>query len=693
MNSDSLQYPESARGDVVDDYHGHQVADPYRWLEDSDSEQTRTWIEAQNALTFGVLESIPSRAPIQARLKTLWDYAKYSPPVRKGERLFFTKNDGLQNQAVLHWQDGRDGESKVLLDPNTLSDDGTVSLQVSALSDDGSLLAYGLSTAGSDWIEFRVRDVLSGEDRSDHLKWVKFSSAAWTRDGAGFYYSRYAEPDPDAPAEEALYYQKLYYHRLGDEQSQDALVYERPDQKQWGFSGGVTHCGRYLVITVWEGTDPKNGVFVKDLESPGAEVVELLSDFDAAYHLVGNQGSVLWFRTDLEAPRGRLVAIDLESPGRDAWQELIPQHDDTLDSVALVGDRFLASYLHHASSKVRRHSLDGALEGELELPGIGTAAGFGGRREHSDTYFVFTSFTRPSTVYRYEVEANVAEVWRAPQVPFDPELYETRQVFVQSKDGTRVPLFLSHRKGLKPTGHPTYLYGYGGFNIPLTPVFSVSQLVWMELGGVFAVACLRGGGEYGEDWHQGGILGNKQNVFDDFAACAETLIEDGWTTPKTLAIGGGSNGGLLVGASLAQRPDLFAAALPAVGVMDMLRFHRFTIGWAWTSDYGCADEDEAQFKTLHAYSPLHSLVEGTSYPATLITTADHDDRVVPAHSFKFAAALQAAQGGPAPTLIRIEVKAGHGAGKPTSKVIEEAADRWAFLCDVLGVELPDSFGG
>ncbi len=693
MNSKRLQYPSSAQGDVVDDYHGQQVADPYRWLEDSDSEETRAWIKAQNALTFGVLESIPARAPIQERLETLWDYAKFSPPTRKGERLFFHKNDGLQDQAVLHWQEGHDGESKVLLDPNSLSEDGTVSLQVTSLSADGSLLAYGLSTAGSDWIEFRVRDVASGEDRTDHLRWVKFSGASWTKDGAGFYYSRYAEPDPDKPAEEALYYQKLYYHRLGDEQGSDELIYERPDQKQWGFSGSVTDDGRYLVITVWEGTDPKNAVFIKDLENPVAEVEELLNTFDAAYHFVGNEGSLLWFRTDLDAPRGRMIEVDLKTPDRDAWRELIPEHEDTLDSVALVGERFLASYLHHASSKVRRHRLDGALEGELELPGIGTAAGFGGRREHKDTYFVFTSFIRPSTVYRYQVAENVCSVWRAPDVPFDAELYETRQVFVQSKDGTRVPMFLSHRKGLEPTGHPTYLYGYGGFNIPLTPVFSVSQLVWMELGGIFAVACLRGGGEYGEEWHQGGILGNKQNVFDDFAACAEHLIEDRWTTRDTLAIGGGSNGGLLVGASITQRPELFAAALPSVGVMDMLRFHRFTIGWAWTSDYGCADEDEEQFKTLYAYSPLHSLREGTAYPATLITTGDHDDRVVPAHSFKFAAALQAAQSGPAPTLIRIEVKAGHGAGKPTTKVIEEAADRWAFLCHVLGVDLPDSFGG
>jgi prolyl oligopeptidase len=579
----------------------------------------------------------------------------------------------------------------VLIDPNGLSEDGTVSLQITSVSKDGRLVAYGLATAGSDWLEFRVRDVDTGEDRPDHLRWIKFSGASWTDDGAGFFYSRYAEPDPDAPAEEALYDQKLYYHRLGTEQDADELIYERPDHKEWGFSGDVSDDGRYLVITVWEGSDPKNGVFVKDLRE-GSEVVELLNDFDGAYHFVGNDETVLWFRTDVDAPKGRLIAIDLEQPARDQWRELIAEHADTLEQVAVVGERFLTSSLHHASSKVRVHSLDGAFERELSLPGIGTATGFPGRRDDPDTYFAYTSYTQPTTIYRYHVAEDRLEAFRAPDVPFDPADYETTQVFVESKDGTQIPLFLSHRKGLEPNGaQPTYLYGYGGFNIPLTPAFSVSQLVWMELGGVFAVACLRGGGEYGEEWHKAGTLSEKQNVFDDFAACAEHLIGS-WTCPERLAIGGGSNGGLLVGALMTQRPELFGAALPAVGVLDMLRFHKFTIGWAWKSDYGCA-EDPEQFEALFAYSPLHNLKAGTHYPATLITTGDHDDRVVPAHSFKFAAELQAAQGGPAPALIRIEVRAGHGAGKPTSKLIQEAADKWAFLCDRFNLELPDSFDG
>lgn len=678
-------YPPSPRQSHVDVYHGMEVADPYRWLEDSVSEATRQWIRAQNQVTFAYLESLPWRSPIRQRLTQLWNYERYGIPFRQGDRYFYFKNDGLQNQSVLYTLASLEAEPRVLLDPNTLSPDGTVALSGLAVSEDGAWLAYGLSTAGSDWVEWHVRDIDTGGDTGDELRWVKFSSVAWTHDHQGFFYSRYDEPDPGAPAEMVNYYQKLYYHRLGTPQSADQLVYERPDQKEWGFEGTVTEDGRYLVISVWRGTDPHNLVFYQDLSQADSPVIELISQFEANYSLVGNDGYRFWFRSDRNAPRGRLIAIHLHQPQPEDWREIIPEGQDTLQSVSLLNHQFVANYLQDAYTALRVYSLEGELVRSVALPSIGSAAGFEGKPQDRETFYSFTSFTTPSTIYHYDLVTGESTPYRQPQVAFNPEDYTTTQVFYPSRDGTAIPLFITHRRDLDLSRpHPTLLYGYGGFNVSLTPSFSVSNLVWMEMGGIYAVANLRGGGEYGEAWHQAGTRRQKQTVFDDFIAAAEWLVAEGYTQPQQLAIMGGSNGGLLVGACMTQRPDLFRAALPAVGVMDMLRFNQFTIGWAWESDYGSPQNPE-DFVALYAYSPLHNLRSETAYPATLITTADHDDRVVPAHSFKFAAALQAAHQGDAPVLIRIETEAGHGAGKPTSKLIEEAVDRWAFLVEQLSM--------
>ncbi len=684
---DRLPYPEARRSDQSDDYHGVKVADPYRWLEDPDSPETRAWIEEENKLTFSYLEQIPQRDWIRERLTKLWNYEKYGVPEQHGGRYFYTRNDGLQNQAVLYWAPSLDAEPRLLLDPNELSAEGTVALTGTAISEDGKLLAYGLASAGSDWQEWRVRDVESGKDRDDHLKWIKFSGASWTPDGEGFFYSRYDEPAPDAQLTGQNYYQKLYYHRLGAPQAEDKLIYDRPDEKEWGFSGHVTEDGRYLAISVWRGTERKNNLFSLDLKTPDAKVVELLTGFEARYEFLGNDGDKFWFRTDLDAPRNRIIAIHVTAPERDRWTEIVPEAKDVLESASVVGNRFFASYLTDAHSRIRMFDLKGEALGDVELPELGTATGFAGRREDRETFYAFTSFTAPTTIYRFDFDAGRSTIFRQPKVDFDPSRYETKQVFYTSNDGTRVPMFITARKDLKLDGrNPTYLYGYGGFEISMTPAFSVGRVVWLEMGGVYAMPNLRGGGEYGREWHEGGMKHNKQNVFDDFIAAAERLIKEGYCSPQTLAISGRSNGGLLVGACLTQRPDLFGAALPAVGVMDMLRFHKFTIGWAWVSDYGSSEQPE-EFQSLFAYSPLHNIKSGVKYPATMITTADHDDRVVPAHSFKFAAELQAAQAGPAPILIRIETSAGHGAGTPTSKAIEEAADSYAFLVKALGMKI------
>ena len=688
-----LNYPNTRKADQTDNYHGIEVADPYRWLEDPNSEETAAWVKAQNKVTFGYLNQLPGRDRLNARLTELWNYERYGLPFKQGDRnsdqpvrYFYSKNDGLQNQSVLYTLPSLDAEPTVLLDPNTLSEDGTVALSGIAISENAQYLAYGLSTAGSDWMEWKVRDIATGEDTDDHVQWVKFSGASWTHDHKGFFYSRYDEPKPDTQLEDVNRYQKLYYHTLGTPQSEDELIYERPDQPDWGFSGGVSEDGRYLIISVWLGTAPKNLLFYKDLQDPDSEVVELISEFEAQYSVIDNDGTTFWIQTDLDAPKGKVIAIDITNPDRDNWQTLIPEAEETLESVGVLNNQFVADYLKDAYTQIKIFDLTGDFVRTVELPGIGSAGGFDGDRTDTETFYSFTSFTVPTRIYRYDLTTGESTLFREPSIPFDPDAYETQQVFYPSKDGTQIPMFLTAKKGLERNGeNPVLLYGYGGFSISLSPSFSVSNLVWLEMGGVFAVANLRGGGEYGEAWHEAGIKTSKQTVFDDFISAAEWLIGEEYTKAEKLAIAGGSNGGLLVGACITQRPDLFGAALPAVGVMDMLRFNQFTIGWAWESDYG-SPQNEDEFKALYAYSPLHNLKPGTAYPPTMITTADHDDRVVPAHSFKFAAALQAAHEGDNPVLIRIETKAGHGAGKPTTKQIEEAIDKWAFLAHELDVD-------
>nr|WP_040548837.1 prolyl oligopeptidase family serine peptidase [Pedosphaera parvula] len=674
-----LVYPATAKTNQWDDYHGTRVADPYRWLEDDNAPTTKAWVEAQNKVTFDYLAQIPERANIKERLTQLWNYERFGIPFKEGGRYFVSHNTGLQNQSVIFTMSTLDAEPVLLLDPNTLSSDGTVALSGFHVSHDGNLVAYGLAKAGSDWQQFKVRDIRTGKDLPDEINWAKFSGISWRKDNQGFFYSRFAEPSKTDELKAANYFHKLYYHRLGSLQSDDVLIYERPDHKDWTFGGEVTDDGHYLIIHVEQGTDTRNRLFYRDLQAPNSPVVELLNDFDAAYHFIDNVGSIFYFHTDLNASRGRIISIDINKPDKANWLEVVPQTSDRLQGVSAVNNQLIADYLKDAHSEIKIYSLDGSLIRTVALPGLGTAGGFGGKRYERETFYSFTSYTVPSTIYRYDLTTGTSTVFRQPKIHLDSSEFETRQVFFHSKDGTRIPMFITHKKGLKLNGNnPTYLYGYGGFDISITPGFSPSSMTWLEMGGVFAVANLRGGGEYGEEWHQQGMKSKKQNVFDDFIAAGEWLIANKYTRRDKLAIGGGSNGGLLVGACVTQRPDLFGAAVPAVGVMDMLRFHKFTIGWAWTSDYGSADNAD-EFKTLFAYSPLHNIKPGTHYPATLILTGDHDDRVVPAHSFKFASTLQAAQAGPKPVLIRIETRAGHGAGKPTAKAIEEESDKWAFL--------------
>lgn len=689
-----FNYPDAKKLDLVEDHHGKKVPDPYRWLEDPDTPEARKWIEAENKVTFKYLETIPERKAIEARLTELWDYEKWGIPFKRGGRYFFTRNDGLQNQSPLYWVKSLGDEPKLLIDPNTLSEDGTVALGGYSVSDDGKLIAYALASGGSDWREWHVREVDTGKDLSDKIEWSKFSGASWTPDGKGFYYSRYDAPKEGEELKGANYFQKLYYHKIGTPQSQDRLVYERKDHKDWGFGGEVTDDGKYLIISVWKGTERKNLLFYKSLESPDAPVVELIDEFEAQYNFIDNEGSVFYFFNDLETPRGQIIAIDTKTPQRASWKKVIPQTEYTLRGANIVGGKIVAEYLKDAQSLVKVFDMDGKFVRTVELPGIGSAGGFGGKKSDTETFYSFSSYTDPGSIYRYDVATGESTLYKKPEIDIRPENFETRQVFYKSKDGTRVPMFITHKKGLKLDGNnATLLYGYGGFNIPLTPGFSVSRYVWMEMGGVYAVANLRGGGEYGAEWHQAGTKLTKQNVFDDFISAAEWLIENDYTRPDKLAIEGGSNGGLLVGACMTQRPDLFGVAIPRVGVLDMLRFHKFTIGWAWTSDYGSPDNEE-EFNALLAYSPYHNLKPGTAYPATLITTGDHDDRVVPAHSFKFAAALQEAHSGPDPVMIRIETRAGHGAGKPTWMRIEEAADIMGFTAKNLGMnpDLPEVSG-
>jgi prolyl oligopeptidase len=688
ISSGDLTYPATATSDQVDNYFGTSVPDPYRWLEDLDGKQTRDWIERENKLTFRYLKKISGRKKIRARLEELWDYEKFGTPVQKGEAVFFTRNDGLQNQPVLYVQNGEAGAPRVLLDPNSLSDDGTISLAGWSASEDGKYLAYALSEGGSDWQDWYVRDVESGADLDDHIEWTKFTGASWQPDSSGFYYTGYPTPEGDA-LEELNENATVYFHKLGDAQTNDAVVYKRPEHPRWGFGAGVTDDGKWLVVNGSEGTERKNRVWLREIGSDGP-FLDMYTDFDGMYNIAGNKGNTFYIHTTKDAARGKVVAVEFGPDGIVSQREIIAENDDVLSGLAYLNHSLVAMRLHNAHTQISVHDLDGNPLYELELPTLGSVRGVSGKWDQAEAYYSFSSFTFPTTIYKLDLASGKSEVFRQPKVDFNPDDFKVEQVWYTSKDGTKVPMFLVRGKDVQPDfTNPTMLYGYGGFNISLTPSFSPANLVWLEMGGVYAMPNLRGGGEFGQAWHQAGTIHNKQNVFDDFIAAAEWLIDEGWTRKDKLAIRGGSNGGLLVGACLTQRPDLFAATLPAVGVMDMLRYHKFTIGWAWASDYGTSDDPE-QFKTLHAYSPVHNVQIGRHYPATLITTGDHDDRVVPGHSYKFAAALQRGQGGEAPILIRIETRGGHGGGKPTGMILDSYADQWAFLVKNLNMNL-DAF--
>lgn len=691
----TIAYPTTRTVEQSDIYHGTTVEDPFRWLEDTASDDTKQWVEAQNRVTFDYLRRLPARDRIQARLKKLWNFERYGMPRQYGKSYFYTYNNGLQNQNVLYVADTLDdapaqSNRRELLDPNRLSSDGTVALSGYVPSDDGKYLAYGIASAGSDWNTWLVRDVASGKDLNDKLEWVKFSTVSWTADGKGFFYSRY-----DAPKENEFtsvnYFQKLYYHALGTEQSADRLIYERSDQKEWGFGGTVTDDGNYLIVSVWRGTEKKNQVFYAPLNEGSIpsrdQVVELLSGFEADYQFLGNDGSIFYFETDDQAAKRRIIAVDIKNPKRENWKQLIAESIDAIENASLIGNRLILLYLQNGTSVVRQYDLAGKRLDDIPIPALGTVTGFEGKRTSNETFFTFTNYVTPPSIYRLALSENKSAVWRTPTVDFDPADFVTERVFYRSSDGTRIPMILSYKDGSvdRQGNSPTILYGYGGFNISVTPNFSPANIAWMEMGGIYAVPNLRGGGEFGREWHEAGMKHRKQNVFNDFIAAAEHLIDERYTQSSKLAISGRSNGGLLVGAAMTQRPNLFAVALPAVGVMDMLRFHQFTIGWAWVSEFGSSD-DPAGFATLIKYSPLHRITPGVRYPATLITTADHDDRVVPGHSFKFAARLQSCQSGTKPTLIRIETSAGHGAGTPVSKLIDTAADSLAFVWHNFGLE-------
>ncbi len=683
-------YPETRKTDHTDDYFGVPVADPYRWLENDvrEDEEVANWVAAQNDLAFGYLKNLPGRERIEKRLKALWDFEKFSLPSQKGGRIFYGHNDGLQNQFVLFAQDDNEGP-RVLLDPNTWSEDGATALAAYYPSPDGSRVAFMVQDGGSDWRTVRVADAGTGAVLDDALEWVKFSGVSWAKDGSGFYYSRYPEPKEGEAFQSLNLGQAVYFHKIGDGQDKDTHIYARPDEPDQGFAAEVSSDGSTLIVTVWKGTDSRYELVLIDLEHPGAEPVDLVTGFAHDYSYIATAEGRHFFFSDENAPRGKVLSTLAKPASQGAqWTEVVPEAEGVLSGVTIVGGRIFANYMEDVKSAVRLYALDGAPLGEVHLPGLGTAMGFSGEPDDAETFYSFESFNHPPTLYRYDIATGAQLVFREPEAPFDPEDYEVRQVFYPSKDGTKIPMFLAHRKGLDLSkGAPALLYGYGGFNVSLTPGFSVTRLQWMEMGGVYALANLRGGGEYGKDWHDAGRLHKKQNVFDDFIAAGEYLIGEGVTTKDKLAILGGSNGGLLVGAVINQRPDLFAAGLPAVGVMDMLRFNQFTAGRFWTDDYGDPAKEE-DFRTLHAYSPYHNIRSGEDYPAILVTTADTDDRVVPGHSFKYAAALQAAGIGDRPHLIRIETRAGHGAGKPTDKIIEEYADMWAFAAHETGLAVP-----
>jgi prolyl oligopeptidase len=686
LAAQGLSYPDTRTVDHVDVYHGTKVADPYRWLEDDTSAETAKWVEAQNKVTFSYLEKIPYRAQLLKRLTALYDYAKYGQPIRRGDTYFFAKNDGLQNQSVYYIQRGLNGTPEVLIDPNTWSEDGTVRLTAFVPSRDGKYLGYGVSRSGSDWQEYRVMDLTTRKTLDDKVEWVKVSSLAWR--GAGFYYSRYPTPAKGKELSSINEDHQVYYHRLGTPQSSDELVYRDPKNPQRFHTLSTTEDERFAVLEISDrGTGKQgNAIFVQDLSKPGSKFTPLIADItDDTYSVLESVRGELLVFTDKDAPNGRVVRINPESPAAASWKTILAEKNDTIDSVSVAGGKVIATYMKDVASKAYVHSIEGQLENEIELPGLGSVSGFNGRMDDTSLFYAYQSFNFPSTIFRYDVAARKSSVFRAPVIPgLDVNLYETRQVFVTSKDGAKVPMFLVHKKGIALDGNnPTLMYGYGGFNIATTPGFNSLRIALLEQGFVYASVNMRGGSEYGEAWHDAGTKLKKQNVFDDFIAAAEWLVGNKYTNPARLAAQGGSNGGLLVGAVINQRPDLFRAAIPQVGVMDMLRFHKFTIGWNWIADYGSSDNPE-EFKALYAYSPLHNIKSGVKYPATLITTADHDDRVVPAHSFKYAATLQKAASKENPVLIRIDTKSGHGASNVT-KQIEATADIYAFLMHNLGV--------
>lgn len=676
-----LEYPDTRMDDVVDTYFGVEVADPFRWLEDDNSEETKAWVTAQNEVTFGYLERIPFRRQIHDRLTKVWDHERFGVPFWKNDLYFYFRNDGMQNQSVLYVREGLEGEPRVFIDPNTFSEDGTVSLTGLSLSDDARYMAYGISRGGSDWNELFVREVATGEDLDDHIRWAKFSGIAWKDDG--FYYSRYDTPPPGEELSAPNEHHQLWYHRLGTSQEEDRLVYRNPDHPRRNYSALTTEDERFLVMVEME-SSVGNALWIKDLDRPGARFQHLIGDLQHNNRVVDHINGRFLVMTNYQAPLYRLVLVDPARPQPAHWQDVIPEGAHLLRGVSLVGGRIVANYLVDVVSRLYVYDMQGNRLSGIELPGAGSVGGFSGKKDESTAFFAYTSFNYPTTIFKFDMQTGTYEEYFRPAIDFDPEKYESKQVFYTSADGTRVPMFITHKKGLKLDGNnPTLLYGYGGFNVSMTPGFSLARILLLENGGVYAVANIRGGGEFGREWHDAGKQLNKQNGFDDFIAAAEYLIAEGYTSSEKLAIQGGSNGGLLVGAVANQRPDLFAVALPAVGVMDMLRYHLFTIGWAWAGDYGTS-EDSVHFHNLYAYSPLHNIREGVNYPATLVTTADHDDRVVPAHSFKYIAELQRRHAGPNPVLIRIETQAGHGAGTSTEKLIEELTDVYAFTLYNLG---------
>lgn len=683
-----LAYPPARRDAVVDVYHGTKVPDPYRWLEEPDSADTQAWVAEQNKLTNAFLADIPAREKTKARLTELMNYPRYSTPSERGGRYFYWKNDGLQNQSVLYVQDPCQPHSQVVINPNKLSEDGTVAVTTTAVSWDGKMLAYGTSQSGSDRQEVKIRTIRAGTDFDETLKWCRFTSIAWKHDGTGFFYNRF--PDPaTVPPEDVTNYSRVYWHKLNTPQSQDKLIYERPDNKELGFAPGITEDGKFLILHVYHGTDTKNRIYYRPIEN-SEPFVKLLDKADAEYDFIGNLGSVFYFKTDLDAPRSRIVAINLERPAPADWKTVIPQADDVIDYAALINNHFIVAYMHDVHHQLKEYDAEGEFIRDFHLPTVGTVAGLSGKQSDTEMFFSFTSFLFPRTSYRYDFKTQRLTIFRKPKIDFDASRYETKQVFCRSKDGTKVPIFITHRKGLALTGdNPTLLYGYGGFNIDIKPSFSISVVNWLELGGVYAVANMRGGGEYGDAWHKAGMLDKKQNVFDDFIAAAEWLIDNKYTNPKKLAIRGGSNGGLLVAACMLQRPDLYGAVVCQVPVADMLRYHKFTVGRYWIPEYGNAEDDPEMFKILYAYSPLHNVNPGAEYPPIIVTSADTDDRVVPMHSKKFVATLQAKAAGKNPILLRVETKAGHGAGKPTTKRIEEQADIYAFLFKTLNMQTAD----